>query len=129
MAAVRYYSRGGNTKALAEAIAEGAGVPALSVDSPDAIITEETDVLFIGGAIYYYGLDKKMKAYLHGLSKDQIKRAVVFSTSMMSKHGIDLLKDALKAKGIPVEEKYFYAKKMPTAAQLEEAKAFAKSFV
>ena len=34
--AVRYYSRSGNTKAVAEAIAEAAGVKAVPVDSPDA---------------------------------------------------------------------------------------------
>ncbi len=32
---VRYYSRSGNTKVLAEAIAEAAGVKAVSVDSPE----------------------------------------------------------------------------------------------
>lgn len=56
-AAVRYYSRSGNTKAVAEAIAKGAGVQAVSVDAADAKITEPVDVLFIGGALYAYGLD------------------------------------------------------------------------
>ena len=56
-AAVRYYSRSGNTKAVAEAIAEAAGVSAISVDASDAAITEPVDVLFIGGALYAYGLD------------------------------------------------------------------------
>ena len=32
--AVRYYSRSGNTKALASAIANGASVTAVSVDEP-----------------------------------------------------------------------------------------------
>ena len=34
--AVRYFSRTGNTKTIADAIAEGASSTAVSVDSPDA---------------------------------------------------------------------------------------------
>lgn len=45
--AVRYYSRSGNTKALADAMARAAGVPAISVDAPEAKLDEPVDVLFI----------------------------------------------------------------------------------
>ncbi len=59
--AVRYYSRSGNTKLLAEAIAKGVGVEAISVDAANSKIEKEVDVLFIGGALYAYGLDKHLK--------------------------------------------------------------------
>ena len=62
--AVRYYSRSGNTKLLAEAIAKGANVKATSVDTPESKIEEKVDILFIGGALYAYGLDKNLKEYL-----------------------------------------------------------------
>ncbi len=126
---VRYYSRSGNTKVLAEAIAEAAGVKAVSVDSPEAVIKDETDVLFIGGALYAYGLDKHLKAYIEGLDASKVKKAVVFSTSWLSKHSIDLLKNSLKARGIEVADEYFYAKNKPTESQLNDAKAFAKKFI
>ena len=45
--AVRYYSRSGNTKALADAMARAAGVSAISVDAPEAKLDEPVDVLFI----------------------------------------------------------------------------------
>ena len=61
--AVRYFSRTGNTKAVAEAIAKEAGVSAVSVDSPDAAIKQPIDVLFIGGALYAYGIDNHLKDY------------------------------------------------------------------
>lgn len=44
-AAVRYYSRSGNTKALADAIAAAAGAEAISVDRPLAIGTVIVTVL------------------------------------------------------------------------------------
>ena len=47
--AVRYYSRSGNTKLVAEAIAKALGVSAVSVDRPEAALNEKADVLFIGG--------------------------------------------------------------------------------
>lgn len=53
-------------------------------------------------------------------------RAVVFSTSWISKHSLDLIKDALKAKGIAVADDTFYVKNKASAAQLEDARAFAK---
>ncbi len=123
--AVRYYSRSGNTKLLAEAIAKGVGVEAISVDSENSKIDNVVDVLFIGGALYAYGLDKNLKAYLETLDKSKVKRAVVFSTSWLSKHSIDLIKNALIKKGIKVEEEYCYAKNTPTYNDLNAAESFA----
>ena len=54
---------------------------------------------------------------------------IVFSTSWISKHSIDLIKKALKEKGIKVEEQYFYAKSTPNENELKEAEEFAKKFI
>jgi flavodoxin len=123
--AVRYYSRSGNTRLLAEAIADELGVPAVSVDSPDAKLTGRTDVLFIGGALYVYGLDKKLVSFIRTLDGDTVGRAVLFSTTWLSKHSFDLMKKELEARGVVVAEKTFYAKNKPTPERLKEAKAFA----
>lgn len=125
-AAVRYYSRSGNTKAVAEAIAKAAGVPAVSVDANDAALQEPVDVLFIGGALYAYGIDSHLKDYLKTLKKEDAKKAVVFSTSWISRHSIDLIKKALAEAGIPAADEAFYVKNAPSEAQLEEAADFAR---
>ena len=129
MVAVRYYSKSGNTKLLAEAIAKGAGVAPISVDEDGAQITEDVDVLFIGGALYAYGLDKHLNKFLSEIDGSKIKKAVVFSTSWISKHSIDLIKKALKDKGIEVAEETCYAKNKPNEKRIAEAEAFAKSFL
>lgn len=126
---VRYYSRGGNTKLLAEAIAKGANVKAISVDEDNASIKEETDVLFIGGALYAYGIDNKLKDYISKLDKDNIKKAVVFSTSWLSKHSIDLIKKGLKKNGIEVIDEYIYYKSKPNDNELKEAEELAKKYI
>ena len=47
-AAVRYYTKTGNTKKICDAIAEAIGVEAKSVDVP---LEEETEVLFLGNSV------------------------------------------------------------------------------
>ena len=127
--AVRYYSRSGNTKAVANAIAEAVGVQAVSVDAPNAKLREPVDILFIGGALYAYGLDKNLKTYLETLKKESVKQAVVFSTSWISKHAIDLIKKGVSAAQIPVANEMFYVKNTPTEKQLQEATDFAKKWL
>ncbi|MBQ6519554.1 MAG: hypothetical protein IJI14_12605 [Anaerolineaceae bacterium] len=127
--AVRYYSKSGNTKAVAEAIAKAAGVPAVSVDNADAALSSPVDVLFIGGALYAYGIDSRLKDYLKTLTKNDVKKAVVFSTSWISKHAIDLIKKGLAEQGIPAETEVFYVRNKPNEAQLKEAAGFAQKFL
>ena len=127
--AVRDFSRSGNTKAVADAIAQAAGVTAVSVDQKEAPLSAPVDVLFIGGALYAYGIDKKLKEYLGTLKKEDAKKAVVFSTSWVSKHAVDLIKKGLREAGIPVEEESFYVRNKPGEAKLKEAAAFAGRYL
>ena len=46
---VRYYSKTGNTKKLADGIAKTLGVKAKSLEEP---INGEVDVLFLGSSVY-----------------------------------------------------------------------------
>lgn len=124
--AVRYCSKSGNTKAAAEAIADELGVKALSVDDPAAVIDEQTDLLIVGGALYAYGIDERLKVFLSSLSKETVAKAAVFSTSWLSKHALALMKKALASKGIPVAEETFWAKGKEISSHLDEARAFAK---
>ncbi|MCR4855741.1 MAG: hypothetical protein K5908_06185 [Erysipelotrichaceae bacterium] len=122
---VRYYSRSGNTKAIAEAIADACGVKAVSVDSAEAVFSK-ADVLFIGGALYAYGLDENLNEYLDTLKKEDVKKAVIFSSTWISKHSIELIRKKLQKKGIEVAEESFYVRGKPSVKQLNEAKAFAE---
>ena len=126
---VRYCSRSGNTKALAEAIAKALEINAVSIDSDEASINNETDILFIGGALYAYGLDKKLTQYIMNFDASKIKKAIVFSTSWLSKHSVVLIKKALKEKGIDVLDEYIYFKNMPSAEELTEAERLAKELI
>lgn len=127
--AVRYYSRTGNTKKVAESIAEAAGTTAVSTDAPDAELHEPVDVLFIGGALYAYGLDKHLRDYLDTLSAANVKKAIVFSTSWISRHAIDLIRKALESKGIRVEKDVLYFKSNRVKGCDSEVRAFVKQHI
>ena len=126
---VRYYSRSGNTKLLANAIAKGLNVEAISVDSNNSQIKDNTDILFIGGALYAYGLDKNLKEYLSNIDGSKIKRAVVFSTSWLSKHSINLIRNSLREKGINVDKEYVYAKNKPNDEFLKQVESDVKKYL
>jgi flavodoxin len=76
--AVRYQSRGGNTKAVAEIIAKEAGVTAESIEKP---IDDPVDILFIGGGIYYGDIDLSLKTFLENLNPELVKSIAAFTTA------------------------------------------------
>ncbi|MBQ1505796.1 MAG: flavodoxin family protein [Erysipelotrichales bacterium] len=59
--AVRYYTKTGNTKRLAEALAKELGVKALPVTEP---ITEPADILFLGNSYYAFSIDPEVRNFV-----------------------------------------------------------------
>lgn len=127
--AVRYYSRSGKTKAVADTIARAAGVEAISTDAPDATLADRVDVLFVGGALYAYGLDRNLSSYLGTLDASKVGRAVLFSTSWLSKHALDLMRKELEARGITVEDETLYLRSGAVDSAEGQVREFAARFV
>lgn len=96
--AVRYQSRGGNSKAVAEAIAKVAGVTAEPIDKP---FNELVDILFVGGGIYAWDIDKGLKAYLQALNPKLVKSMAAFTTGAMMS-GTDKIAAIVKERGIAI---------------------------
>jgi Flavodoxins len=80
--AIRYQSRGGNTKTVAEAIAKVVDVKAERIDVP---LDGSVDFLFVGGG--FYGgivkgdIDHSLREYLETLDSNMVKSVVAFSTA------------------------------------------------
>lgn len=127
--AIRYFSRGGNVRAMAEALARGAGVEALSIDEPGAEITEPVDLLFIGGALYAFQLDKAFKAYLECLPEDLIGEAICFGSSLLTRRPIYLIQDALKRKSIKINKQAVYSRNHPNDNLIGVLEYFAQNEV
>ena len=127
MNAVRYYSKLGNTKAIAEAIAEGAHVQAVMI-AEESVLKEKVDLLFLGGAPYANIMAPDLKQYAEQLSPELVGKVVLFTTSNWSRRTVLALKKLLKEKSIPVEEEYFYAHMLNIKGRLEAAQAFGKKY-
>ena len=123
--AVRYFSKLGNTRTIAEAIAEGAGVTAVSItDAPQ--LTEYVDILYLGGAPYANIMAPELKTYAENLDASKVGKVVLFTTSNWSKRTVLALKKLLRKKGFTVEDEYFYAHMLNIQGRIDAARAFGK---
>lgn len=133
--AVIYHSVTGNTRKVANAIAEALSCTAQPVK--EYPLDSTADVMFIGGAVYGGKLDPVMDSFLQALTPQKVKRVVLFSTSIKESKALGLMKELLGKQGITVvDESYLCKGKFlflnighPKKAELEQAKAFAKTAV
>ena len=129
--AVRYYTKTGNTKRLAEAVARAVGVEALPISVP---VDEAVDLLFLGNSYYAFSIDPEVRAFVLSLSKDKVGRIVNFGSAAMLNSTYKKIKAAADKVGIPMDEREFHCrgefkgvhKGRPNEEDLKAAAAFAK---
>lgn len=100
---VRYYTRSGNTKKLADAVANAVGATAQDVT---ANLTEKADVLLLGSSLYAGGCDKAVATFLEE-NKDNIGVLVCFGSSASGKSTHAKISKLAHKLGITVCEEYF----------------------
>ena len=130
---VRYYTRSGNTKKLAEAIAKAVGAEAKTVGEP---LTEDVDILFLGSSVYAYGVDDGIKQFIADIDV-KVGKVVNFSTAALVKSTYKQVGKLLAAKGIVHAEEEFYCrgsfgpmhKGKPNEKDCMDAAAFAKKVI
>ncbi|MCR5490507.1 MAG: hypothetical protein K6F32_00050 [Bacilli bacterium] len=120
---IRYLSKLGHTKAIAEAIAEGAKSTAVSI-SEEPELKEKADILFLGGAPYANVMDKELREYAKKLTPELVGEVILFTTSNWSKRTVKALRKILMGNLVNVREGYFFAQ----AFQIEKRKEAAKEF-
>ncbi|MBE6818681.1 MAG: flavodoxin [Ruminococcaceae bacterium] len=131
--AVRYYTKTGNTKRLAQAIASTLGVEALPISEP---ITEPVDLLFLGNSYYAFNIDPEVKAFIASLDKSKVKKIVNFGSAAMLNSTYKKVKAEADKVGVAMCEKEFHCKGefkgihkgRPNAADEKAAAAFAAQF-
>ena len=121
--AVRYFSKLGNTKKIAEAIAQGAGVKAVSI-ADDPKLHEYVDILFLGGAPYANIMAPELREYAESLKAEQVGRVILFTTSNWSRRTVLALRKLLTNNGIKVDKEYFYAHMLHINGRIEAAREF-----
>ncbi|MCM1062100.1 MAG: flavodoxin [Eubacterium sp.] len=104
--AVRYYTKSGNSKKLADAIAEELGVKALSVEQK---LTEDADLLFLCNSVYCAGVDGNVKRFLKA-PRAKIGRLVNVSTAAILESTYSQIKKLAANEGVKVADKEFHCK-------------------
>lgn len=105
--AVRYYTKTGNTKRLAEAVAKELGVEALPISEP---VSEKVDVLFLGNSYYAFSIDPKVRDFVASLDKAKVGRIVNFGSAAMLNSTYKKVKAVADKAGIPMDEKEFHCR-------------------
>ena len=105
--AVRYYTKTGNTKRLAEAIAKELGVEALPISEP---VKEKVDYLFLGNSYYAFSIDPEVRIFVASLDKEKIGKIVNFGSAAMLNSTYKKVKREADKVGIAMDEKEFHCK-------------------
>ncbi|MBQ9867253.1 MAG: flavodoxin [Lachnospiraceae bacterium] len=132
--AVRYYTKTGNTKKLAEAVAAELGVQAQPIS---AAVDEKVDILFLGNSYYAFNIDPEVRDFVRSLDKEKVGCIVNFGSAAMLNSTYKKVKAEADKAGIPMSEKEFHCrgefkgihKGRPNAEDLKAAAAFAKMIV
>ena len=131
--AVRYYTKTGNTKRLAEAIAQELGVEALPISEA---VTEPVDVLFLGNSYYAFNIDPEVRDFVLSLDKEKVGKIVNFGSAAMLNSTYKKVKTEADKAGIPMDEREFHCKGefkglhkgRPNDTDIRAAVEFAKQF-
>ena len=132
--AVRYYTKTGNTRRLAEAVAAAVGVEALPLSAP---LAEPVDVLFLGNSYYAFSIDPEVRDFVRKLDRSKVGKIVNFGSAAMLNSTYKKVKAEADKVGIPMDEREFHCKGefkgihkgKPDAADLQAAAAFARAIV
>ena len=105
--AVRYYTKTGNTKRLAEAVAEAVGTQALPISFP---ISEPVDILFLGNSYYAFSIYPEVRKFVTSLDKNRVGKIVNFGSAAMLNSTWKKVKAVADKAGIPMDEREFHCK-------------------
>lgn len=132
--AVRYYTKTGNTKRLAEVVANAVGTQALPLSAP---VEEPVDILFLGNSYYAFSIDPEVRNFVRKLDKNKVGRIVNFGSAAMLNSTYKKVKAEADKVGIPMDEREFHCKGefkgihkgKPDEADLAAAADFAKTII
>ena len=132
--AVRYYTKTGHTKKLAEAIASAVGAQALPLSAP---VDEPVDVLFLGNSYYAFNIDPEVRRFVRSLDRSKVGRIVNFGSAAMLNSTWKKVKAEAEQAGIAMDEREFHCKGVfkglhkgrPNGDDLKAAAGFAKAIV
>lgn len=131
--AVRYYTRTGNSKKLAEAVAKEAGVQALPITEP---LAEDVDTLFLASSVYAAGIAGDVKKFIVNIDV-KVGEVVNISSAAIIESTYTQVKSIVEKSGLKISEHEYHCRGQftlmhrgrPNAKDLRDAAAFAKEYI
>lgn len=133
---ILYHSSTGNTKKIAQAIADQLNLTAEKVEESTEILN--TDILFLGDGNYAGKPSKVMENFVDKLDPSEIKHLALFGTFGGGTAALDKLEAKLKSKGLSVANEIYSCKGKawlilnfghPNNTEIMGAKEFAKIII
>jgi len=130
--AIRYFSRTGHMKQMAEAAASVLGLEAQTIEQT---LDAPVDVLLLGTAVYAAGVDGKVKDFIAQLDPAKVGKVICFSSSAILESSYAQVKKLLEERGIAVDSREFHCRGQltllhrghPDSADIENLKTFVMS--
>ena len=102
--AIRYFSKFGHSKMMAEAAGEVLGVVPESVAVP---ITGQVDTLYLGCGVMMGKIGGEMAAFIRSLKPEMVKRVICFGSCAIIKSPVTQMQSLLEKQGVTVDERSF----------------------
>lgn len=103
---IRYFTKTGNTKKLADAIATELGTTAKDLFAP---LAEKTDILFLCSSVYWAGADSSVKKYVKD-NAGKIGTLVNVSTAAMIESTYSQIKKVCGQAGVTISDNEFHCR-------------------
>lgn len=131
--AVRYFTRTGHTKKLAEAVANEAGVKALPISEP---LTEDVDALFLASSVYAAGVAGDVKKFLANINV-KVGEVVNVSSAAIIESTYDQVKSVAEKNGLKMSSDEYHCRGQltmmhrgrPNKDDIAGAAEFAKTYL
>ncbi len=107
MNSIRYYSKFGHSRQMAQAIEEIVGAKAATVAEP---LTEPIDTLYLGAGVFLGKVNSDVIDFINTLTPKVVKEVVLFGSCAIINSPVPQMRKALEAKGIKVSNKSFTCK-------------------
>ncbi len=124
---IRFYSKTGNTKKVAQYIGEALNLEALPISDDD--ISSPCGLLILGGAPYANIMSSKLREYANKIESQNVEAIALFTTSNWSRRTVKALKKIFKEKNIKVYDNYLYVHMLRVNKSKDKSFRFAKDIL
>jgi len=132
--AIRYYSKFGHSKQMAEAIENIVGAKAATVAEP---LSEPVETLYLGAGVFLGKVNGAVMDFIETLTPDRVGKVVCFGSCAIINSPVPQMRKALEDRGIEVSAQEFTCKGSmgplhsghPDAHDIEAFKQFTQSTI